>query len=76
MRPKVRVSIEADNYYFEPSVLQPTPGQKLTLTIVNKSSTEYHKSYGMAGGLLSSGDKAGGPASTPSSSSGTTTGWG
>lgn len=108
-------TIEADNYYFDPSVLKGTPGQQLTLVIKNTSSTqhnftlkaqhinkdldagksatthltfpasgvlsfycEYHKSMGMTGGVLSSGDKAGtsGDAATTSSSSGGGAGWG
>ena len=111
------MTIEADNFYFDPSVLKGTAGQKLTLVIENKSSTqhnftvkaqninsdlnsrgkvtthvtfpssgvlsfycEYHKSQGMAGGLLSSGAKAGasgtGASSSSSSSSGGSAGWG
>jgi len=108
-------TIEADNYYFDPSVLKGTPGQKLTLVIENTSSTqhnfsvkeqninsdldskakvtthvtfpssgvlsffcEYHKSEGMAGGLLTSGGKASTSTSTtsPSSSSGGGGGYG
>jgi plastocyanin len=104
---KSSVDVEADNYYFEPSVLKGTPGQTLTLHVKNATSTahnvtieaqhidkdlagqasedvkvtlpasgvlafwcEYHKSYGMVGGLLVSGPVAGSgaPASAPSSS--------
>jgi plastocyanin len=89
------VTIETDNYYFAPSILKGSAGQKVTLTIENTSTTqhnftitsqnlnkdldskakvtatvtfpasgvlsffcEYHKSQGMAGGLLTSGDAA------------------
>lgn len=107
-------TIQADNYYFNPSVLKGTAGQKLTLVIENVSDTQhnfsvdaqhlnkdlsgmakvttnvtfpksgvlsfycsYHKANGMAGGLLTSGDKAAAGASTTSSSSGGgTVGWG
>jgi plastocyanin len=106
------VSIEADSYYFEPSVLKGAAGQKVTVTIENSSGTEhnfsiasqninkdldshakvttsmtfpdsgvlsffceYHKSQGMAGGLLVSGDASGAGAPAPSSSS-TSIGWG
>ena len=109
------VTIEANNYYFEPSVLKGSAGQKVTLTIENSSSTqhnfsiesqninkdldghakvttsitfpasgvlsffcEYHKSQGMAGGLLTSGDAAaaGGGAPAPSASSSSVYSWG
>jgi plastocyanin len=111
-------TIEADNYYFDPTVLKGTPGQQLTLVIKNTSSTqhnftlkaqnvnkdldagksatthvtfpasgvlsfycEYHKSMGMDGGVLTSGDKAGtaggaATSSSSSSSSGGGAGWG
>lgn len=108
-------TIEAHSYYFNPSVLKGTPGQKLTLVIDNTTSTQhnfsvdaqnvnsdvganksvtthvtfpssgvlsfycqYHKSRGMAGGLLTSGDKSGTSAgsSSSSSSSGGSGGWG
>lgn len=103
------VTIEADNYYFSPSVLKGSAGQKVTLTIDNSSGTQhnfsvdarninkdvsshskvtatvtfpssgvlsfycsYHKSQGMVGGLLTSGQVSGAgggvPAVTPSSS--------
>jgi plastocyanin len=39
---KSTVSIEAGNYYFEPSVLKGTPGQKLTLHVVNETSTAHN----------------------------------
>lgn len=39
---KSTVSIEAGNYYFEPSVLKGTPGQKLTLHVVNETSTSHN----------------------------------
>jgi plastocyanin len=105
------VNVEADDYYFEPSVLQGTPGQTLTLKIknvahqehnftmttqhINKDISdgttatvkvtmpgngvlsfycEYHKTKGMAGGLLVSGDKAGTSAGTSSSSSSSSSG--
>jgi plastocyanin len=113
------VDINADNYYFEPSVLHGSAGQKLTLIITNESATghnftvksqnvdsdidgnkkvtvhvtlpasgvvsfycEYHKSLGMAGGLLTSGSKSGSaPASTkpstqPPTQPSTQSGWG
>lgn len=109
------VTITASNYYFDPSVLKGSPGQKLSLVIKNSSSTqhnfsvktqninkdldsgasvtthvtfpasgvlsffcEYHKSMGMAGGLLTSGDKAGtsGAAATHSTSSSSSSGGG
>lgn len=108
-------TIHADNYYFDPSVLKGTAGQKLTLVIENVSDTQhnfsidaqhinkdlsgmakvttnvtfpnsgvlsfycsYHKANGMAGGLLTSGDKsaAGASTTTSSSSGGGTVGWG
>ncbi|MFL6237866.1 MAG: cupredoxin domain-containing protein [Actinomycetes bacterium] len=34
--------IEADNFYFEPSVLKGTPGQHLTITIKNTSGTNHN----------------------------------
>jgi len=109
------VTIQAGNYYFEPSVLKGSAGQKVTLTIENSSSTQhnfsiasqninkdldghakvttsitfppsgvlsffcaYHKSQGMAGGLLTSGAVSGagvGSAPAPTSSSSSTYGW-
>ena len=36
------LEIEADNFYFEPTVLTGTPGQHLTLTIKNSTSTEHN----------------------------------
>ncbi|MDQ1697571.1 MAG: Cupredoxin-like domain [Frankiaceae bacterium] len=90
------VELEADNYYFSPSVLKGKPGEKVTIHVANDSSTEhnftidaqninkdlssggdvtvtatfpqsgvlsffceYHKSQGMAGGLLVSGSASG-----------------
>lgn len=43
---KSSVNVEADNYYFEPSVLKGTPGQKLTLHVVNATSTEHNFTIG------------------------------
>jgi plastocyanin len=34
--------IETDNYYFDPTTLKGTPGQKVTLTLENESSTEHN----------------------------------
>ncbi|MBV9099044.1 MAG: cupredoxin domain-containing protein [Frankiaceae bacterium] len=39
---KSSVNIEADNYYFEPSVLKGTPGQQLTLHVVNATGTGHN----------------------------------
>src|SRR5262245_58508961 len=36
------VSLEADDFYFEPTFLKGTPGQKTTLTIENESSTLHN----------------------------------
>ena len=36
------VTITADNYYFEPSILKGSAGQKVTLTIENTSSTQHN----------------------------------
>jgi plastocyanin len=36
------LSVEADNYYFEPTVLKGTPGQRLTLTIENDTGTNHN----------------------------------
>jgi plastocyanin len=36
------VEVEADSYYFEPSVLQGKPGEKVTLHITNKSTDTEH----------------------------------
>lgn len=35
------VQIEADNFYFEPSIVKGSPGQRLTVTVKNVSSTEH-----------------------------------
>ena len=110
------LTITASDYYFNPSVLKGTPGQKLSLIIKNTSSVlhnfsltaqnvnkdlnagstvtthvtfpssgvlsffcQYHKSRGMAGGLLTSGDKSGtsgGAAGSSSSSSSSGGAWG
>jgi len=39
---KNSVNIEAGNYYFEPSVLKGTPGQQLTLHVVNATGTGHN----------------------------------
>lgn len=36
------ISVEADNYYFEPSVVRGTPGQTVTVTLKNSSGTEHN----------------------------------
>jgi plastocyanin len=36
------VEIEADNFYFKPTVLKGTAGQKLTITIKNDTGTEHN----------------------------------
>jgi len=36
------VSLKAASYYFQPSVLNGTPGQAVTLTITNTDSTEHN----------------------------------
>ena len=36
------LDLEADNYYFEPTFLRGTPGQKLKLEIENESSTLHN----------------------------------
>lgn len=36
------LDLEADNYYFEPTFLRGTPGQKLKLEIKNESSTLHN----------------------------------
>ena len=36
------VDVEADNYYFEPSVIRGTPGQKVSLALKNSSGTEHN----------------------------------
>ena len=36
------VDIEADNYYFSPSVITGKPGEKVTVKIENESSTEHN----------------------------------
>ena len=36
------VTLEADNFYFEPSVIQGKPGQKITVTVKNSGSTEHN----------------------------------
>ncbi|MGE5820132.1 MAG: cupredoxin domain-containing protein [Deltaproteobacteria bacterium] len=39
---KGALELEADNYYFEPTFLRGTPGQKLKLEIENESSTLHN----------------------------------
>jgi plastocyanin len=39
---KSSVQIKANSYYFEPSVLKGTPGQQLTLHVVNDSGTVHN----------------------------------
>jgi plastocyanin len=34
--------VEADNFYFKPTVLKGTPGQRLTLTIKNETGTDHN----------------------------------
>jgi plastocyanin len=36
------LEVEADNYYFNPTVLKGSPGQQLTLEIKNETSTEHN----------------------------------
>jgi len=36
------IDIEADNYYFEPSVITGKPGEKVSVTIENEGSTEHN----------------------------------
>jgi len=36
------LDLEADNYYFEPTFLRGTPGQKLKVEIENESSTVHN----------------------------------
>lgn len=36
------LKLEADNFYFEPSVIRGTPGQKVTLTLENSSATAHN----------------------------------
>jgi plastocyanin len=36
------LSLEMDNYYFNPSVLKGTPGQKLTLQLKNETSNDHN----------------------------------
>jgi len=36
------IDVEADNYYFEPSVITGKPGEKVTVTIENEGSTEHN----------------------------------
>jgi plastocyanin len=36
------VNLEADDYYFEPTFLQGTPGQKLKVEIENESGTRHN----------------------------------
>lgn len=43
---KSTVSIKASSYYFEPSVLKGTPGQQLTLHVVNATSTLHNFTVG------------------------------
>ena len=39
---KSSVTVQAANYYFEPSVLKGAAGQKLTLHVVNTGSTQHN----------------------------------
>jgi hypothetical protein len=39
---QAELDLEADNYYFEPTFLRGTPGQKLKLEIENESSTLHN----------------------------------
>ena len=39
---QTELHLEADNYYFEPTFLRGTPGQKLKLEIENESSTLHN----------------------------------
>jgi plastocyanin len=39
---KSTVTLEANNYYFQPSVLKGTPGQQLTLHVVNATGTGHN----------------------------------
>jgi plastocyanin len=39
---QAKLDLEADNYYFEPTFLRGTPGQKLKLEIENESSTLHN----------------------------------
>jgi len=43
---KSTVKVEAGSYYFEPSVLKGTPGQQLTLHVVNETGTGHNLSVG------------------------------
>ena len=36
------IELEADNFYFEPSVIRGTPGEKVTVTLKNSSGTEHN----------------------------------
>ena len=36
------IDVEADNYYFEPSVIRGTPGQKITVNLKNNSGTQHN----------------------------------
>lgn len=36
------VKLEADDYYFEPSTIRGTPGEKITVEIDNESGTEHN----------------------------------
>jgi plastocyanin len=36
------IDVEADNYYFDPSVITGQPGQQVTITVKNESSTEHN----------------------------------
>ncbi|MDQ1685671.1 MAG: Cupredoxin-like domain [Frankiaceae bacterium] len=41
---KTTVEIKANNYYFQPSILKGTPGQQITLHVVNVSGGEHNLS--------------------------------
>lgn len=43
---KTTVNLEAHNYSFKPSVLKGTPGQQLTLHVVNTTGTEHNVTLG------------------------------
>jgi plastocyanin len=42
VRGMASIEVEADDYYFKPSVLTGTPGQKLAVTVANESSSTEH----------------------------------
>jgi len=44
VRGLTRVEVEADDYYFEPTFLRGTPGQRLTLVVENESGTLHNLS--------------------------------